>query len=248
MRKIRVLVDYQVDFVNGALACPTAERMDEALVNWMEEGLSNGELVVVTLDTHDKNYLETREGRLLPVVHCISGTPGYGLYGRVAAFVAMHPEIMVLAKESFGLDPKVLTGMLGATEWVNSVEEVEFAGLDGNICVPSNICCFQALFPQARMVVDAALIDSVNRALLCETLDVLRGLQVKILNPPQFYFARPVSGELEIYVPYHVESFLDAIRQASGLMYPYILMCRGEEDLPEHLTVETAKPYAAFGF
>lgn len=71
MSKVLVVVDYQKDFVDGALGFKKAEALEEGIYNKVKEYLDNGDKVVFTYDTHYDNYLETREGINLPVKHCI---------------------------------------------------------------------------------------------------------------------------------------------------------------------------------
>ena len=82
-----VVVDYQNDFVNGSLGSAAAASIEGAVCSRMEDYLAAGDGVFVTMDTHDDGYLETREGIMLPVVHCIEGTDGWELHGWVCEIV-----------------------------------------------------------------------------------------------------------------------------------------------------------------
>ena len=83
MRKILLVIDMQNDFINGALGTPEAEAIVDRVVE--EIGKYPAGDVIATRDTHPENYLETQEGRNLPVVHCVKGTPGWELHPRIAA-------------------------------------------------------------------------------------------------------------------------------------------------------------------
>ena len=98
--KTLVVVDYQVDFVDGALGFPGAEKLEPVILGKIEECRRDGGQVIFTLDTHGEDYLRTAEGRKLPIPHCIKGTPGHALYGRVAQ--AVLPEDVVIEKPAFG--------------------------------------------------------------------------------------------------------------------------------------------------
>ena len=74
MKKLLVVIDYQKDFVDGALGFEEAVTLEEGIYNKVNENLKEGNKVLFTYDTHEINYLETREGKNLPVVHCIKGT------------------------------------------------------------------------------------------------------------------------------------------------------------------------------
>ena len=79
MEKYLFVIDYQKDFVDGALGFPGAEKLDAGIAAKVRQ-YGKGH-VIFTRDTHFENYLETREGRNLPIVHCVKGTPGWELYG-----------------------------------------------------------------------------------------------------------------------------------------------------------------------
>ena len=85
MKKLLVVVDYQNDFVSGSLGFPKAAQLEEAIIKKIEDYRAAGDDVVFTLDTHGPDYLSTQEGKNLPVEHCIKGTDGWQLYGKVAA-------------------------------------------------------------------------------------------------------------------------------------------------------------------
>ena len=87
MKKILVVIDYQKDFVDGALGFKKAETLEEGIYNKGKENLAKGNKVVFTYDTHFDNYLETKEGKHLPVPHCYLDTDGHELYGRLKEFI-----------------------------------------------------------------------------------------------------------------------------------------------------------------
>lgn len=174
--KLLVVVDYQNDFVDGALGFPGAELLDEKIAQRINEyGEGN---VFYTLDTHSEDYMDTREGKLLPVVHCVKGSQGHAVYGKTAeALKAVNA--VGFCKESFGLDisnPDVVSALPRKED----VETVELCGLVSNICVVSNAVAFQTLYPQARIIVDSALTDSFDKSLNEQVLNVLKGLQVDV--------------------------------------------------------------------
>lgn len=175
MKRILIVIDYQKDFVDGALGFEGAEELDGLIAAKIREyGRGN---VFFTRDTHDENYLETREGRGLPVPHCIKGSPGWQLYGETAKALE---EIGAAGfdKRSFGLNiEKEARGLLP-----ESVCEIELAGLVSNICVISNAVVFQTYYPEAQITVDAALISGADKKLHTKALDILEGLQVCVKN------------------------------------------------------------------
>ncbi len=179
MKKILVVVDYQNDFVNGALGFPGAELLDEKIVKKIKEYAENNGTVIYTMDTHGKDYLNTREGKQLPIEHCIYGTEGWELYGETKK-VLESLNALELKKSTFGVSPALMNS--DNFLFCHNVESVEFVGLVTNMCVISNVAVFQARFPNAQMIVDPNLCDSFDKSLHDKTIDVLRGMQVKIIE------------------------------------------------------------------
>ena len=86
MKKLLVVIDYQNDFVNGALGFKKAEELEAGIYDKVKKYLSEGYNVVFTYDTHTNEYLNTREGKNLPISHCVINTKGHELYGRLKEF------------------------------------------------------------------------------------------------------------------------------------------------------------------
>ena len=82
-KRLLIVVDYQNDFVDGALGFEKAKELEPYLVNLIEEYKKNNDDIIYTMDTHQENYLQTEEGKYIPVVHCIRGTKGHELYGKI---------------------------------------------------------------------------------------------------------------------------------------------------------------------
>lgn len=175
MKKMLVVIDYQKDFVDGALGFAGAETLD-ALIAQKVRAYGTGN-VFYTLDTHTEDYLTTREGKNLPVVHCVKGTPGWQLFGETKTAL-QEVNAVGFEKESFGLNPTddVLQKLPAY------VEEIELVGLVSNICVISNAVVLQTLYPQATITVDANYTKSFDETLHAYTLSVLKGLQVNVIE------------------------------------------------------------------
>ena len=170
MNRYLFVIDYQNDFVDGALGFPGAEKLDGKIA-------AKGK-VFFTRDTHFENYLQTREGRNLPVVHCIKGTKGWEIYGETAQALR-EVEAEGIDKLVFGMD---VTDPATAAVLPESADEIELVGLVSNICVVSNAVVLQSKYPEASIVVDAACTDSFDKDLHTKVLDVLGGFQVKVVN------------------------------------------------------------------
>ena len=176
MNRYLFVIDYQNDFVDGALGFPGAEALDAGIAAKVR-AYGQGH-VLFTRDTHFDNYLDTREGRLLPVPHCLKGTHGWELYGETARACA-EVNAPAIDKLVFGMD---ISDPAVAAVLPESADEIELVGLVSNICVISNACVLQAKYPEARILVDAKLTASMDAAMHEKVLDVLEGFQVKVIN------------------------------------------------------------------
>lgn len=179
MSKLLVVVDYQKDFVNGSLGFKKAETLEKGIHAKVIEYLEKGDKVLFTYDTHEEDYLKTREGVNLPVVHCVDGSDGHGLYGSLKDFEG-DSRVMFLKKKSFGISP---LGMEEIKEKVGeNVESIELVGVVTNICVISNAVAFQAQYINSDVIVDGSLCASFDDNMHEKALDVLEGLQIKVIN------------------------------------------------------------------
>lgn len=155
MKKLLVVIDYQKDFVDGALGFEEAVTLEEGIYNKVNENLKEGNKVLFTYDTHEINYLETREGKNLPVVHCIKGTEGHKLFGKLQKF-EHNKNVISYEKYGFGLAPEDMIKI--SKEIGEDLEEIEIVGVVTNICVISNFVMFQSQYRNADIVVDASLL------------------------------------------------------------------------------------------
>ena len=176
MNRYLFVIDYQNDFVDGALGFPGAEKLDEKIAAKVR-AYGKGK-VLFTRDTHFENYLDTREGKNLPVVHCIKGTEGWQVYGETAKALE-EVEAKAIDKLVFGMD---VTDPATAAVLPESADEIELVGLVSNICVVSNAVVLQSKYPEATIIVDAECTDSFDKGLHEKVLDVLGGFQVKVIN------------------------------------------------------------------
>ena len=176
MNRYLFVIDYQNDFVDGALGFPGAETLDEKIAAKVR-AYGKGK-VLFTRDTHFENYLDTREGKNLPVVHCIKGSHGWQIYGETAKALA-EVEAPGIDKLVFGMD---VTDPGTAAVLPESADEIELVGLVSNICVVSNAVVLQSKYPEATVIVDASCTASFDKSLHEKVLDVLEGFQVKVIN------------------------------------------------------------------
>lgn len=175
MKKLLLVVDYQHDFVDGSLGFDGAEQLDGPISSRIARARAEGWDVAFTMDTHSADYLDTQEGRNLPVPHCILNSDGWQLYGQTGEALCKETD-MVVCKPSF---PSLWLG-----NWLKQqgYDTVELCGLVSNICVLSNAVIAKAALPEAEIVVDARLTASSDPVLHQKALDVLEGIQVTVLH------------------------------------------------------------------
>lgn len=138
--KCLVVIDMQNDFIDGALANPEAQKIVDKVADYIRN--FDG-LVYYTRDTHRDNYLETQEGKRLPVVHCIVGTPGWELNDTIKDAIGVSDG--VFNKPAFG------STFLGKS--LKKFKEVYFCGVCTDICVISNVLLAKAAAPETRIAV-----------------------------------------------------------------------------------------------
>ena len=174
MKKLLLVVDYQKDFVDGALGFPGAEALDGPIAEKIAAYRAAGDDVSFTMDTHRANYLDTQEGRRLPVPHCLAGSEGWALYGGTGQ--AKRSEDVVIQKGGF---PSLELG-----NWLEEREydQVELVGLVSYMCVISNAVVAKAALPEAEIVIDAACTAGPDPVLHEKALDLMEALQMTVIN------------------------------------------------------------------
>lgn len=155
MKSFLIVVDMQKDFVDGALGSKEAVAIVPNVVKKIKE--FDGD-IFVTYDTHFENYMETNEGKNLPVKHCIKGTDGWKLNDEVAAALS-GKEYTEVEKITFGSVklPELVKAAAGDEKFT-----VELVGLCTDICVVSNALMLKANFPEMDMSVDSACCAGVT--------------------------------------------------------------------------------------
>ncbi|MCC8139949.1 MAG: cysteine hydrolase [Lachnospiraceae bacterium] len=173
MQKILVVVDMQNDFIDGALG--TKEAV--AIVPRVEEKIRNFPgRVIFTRDTHEQNYMDTQEGKRLPVPHCIRGTEGWQI----------RPELAVLCKEAPVDKPTFgsveLGELLRQANEEEAIESITFVGLCTDICVISNALLAKAYLPEIPIVVDASCCAGVTPESHETALSAMKVCQITVEN------------------------------------------------------------------
>ena len=180
--KYLVVVDMQNDFIDGALGTPEAQAIVPKVVKKIEE--FDGE-VLWTQDTHRGDYLETQEGRLLPIKHCIVASDGWKLNSLVEAALqrkgAVDDQLHAFDKQTFG--SLGLAGRLYPdAAFGDGIEEVVLVGLCTDICVISNALLLKAFLPEVKITVDASCCAGVTPERHKNALEAMKACQIFIEN------------------------------------------------------------------
>ena len=177
--KVLVVVDVQNDFVmGGSLAYGYPEKSNtDAIVAKAKEFLSNGDFVIATRDTHGEDYLETLEGQMLPVKHCIDGTRGWQLVDSLNGLT--EHGVIAIDKITFG------TSQVGKNvKWLIGhgfdIDEIQVVGYCTSICVLSNAVLLRAAFPNMRITVLKDLCGDIDEESHKAALKVLRNQMIEI--------------------------------------------------------------------
>ena len=166
MKKLLVVVDMQNDFVDGSLGTKEAQDVVEKVQDAREEETD----IIFTRDTHQADYLQTQEGKKLPVEHCIQGTHGWEIIDALKPYV-----LKKLDKPTFG-----------STELAEIVKkmrytDIELVGLCTDICVVSNALLLKAVLPEARIQVDASCCAGVTPETHQAALETMKMCQIEII-------------------------------------------------------------------
>lgn len=181
--KILVVVDMQNDFIDGALGTKEAVSIVPRVVEKIRQ--FDGR-VLYTRDTHEGNYLETQEGRNLPVPHCIRGTKGWELASQIEAIRTEKAGEEPVDKPTFG------STTLGALLKVQDeemkkqgkpgIESVTLIGLCTDICVISNAMIVKAFLPEVPVKVDAACCAGVTPESHKNALEAMKVCQIEVIE------------------------------------------------------------------
>ena len=168
--KALIVVDMQNDFIDGALGTKEAVAIVGKVKEKIAEYRQNGDTVIFTRDTHSENYMDTQEGKNLPVPHCIKGTMGWEI----------SPELevgnsLIIDKPTFG--SKELAEHLSGTD---GLDEVELIGLCTDICVISNAMLIKAFMPEVKVSVDSLCCAGVTPESHSNALESMKMCQIEV--------------------------------------------------------------------
>lgn len=172
--KVLLVIDMQNDFITGSLGTPEAVSI---LSNVMVKMMGFDGVVLATRDTHGENYLETQEGKKLPVVHCVKGTEGWEIKKEIQELLLAKP----IDKPTFG--SMALAGILKEfQENMEPIESITLIGLCTDICVISNAMILKAAFPEIPIIVDASCCAGVTPESHKRALEAMKACQIEVIN------------------------------------------------------------------
>jgi nicotinamidase-related amidase len=192
--KVLIVVDMQVDFTTGSLGTKEAQAIVPLVAETIEQMADPNTVVIFTKDTHKVNYMDTLEGKNLPVPHCIKGTAGHSIVDEVfKAYINVHGDYknpwdayplaetnpIRIEKPTFGSIE--LQNTLYAMNDIEPIEEITLMGIDTSICVLSNAILCKATLPEVPINVIADCCSSVTPEAHKRALETMKLCQINII-------------------------------------------------------------------
>lgn len=172
MKRLYVVVDMQKDFIDGSLGTREAQEMLPRMVDRLTEIQARKDTdIIFTMDTHGSDYLETQEGKNLPVQHCIKGTDGWQIAAALQVFA--ERAVAIVEKPSFGY--------IGWQDIGKGYDEITMVGLCTDICVISNAMLLKAFFPGIRLRIDSTCCAGVTAESHNNALQSMKMCQMDII-------------------------------------------------------------------
>ncbi|MBE6094689.1 MAG: cysteine hydrolase [Schwartzia succinivorans] len=170
MKKALVVIDMQNDFIDGSLGTPEAQAIVLSVSERVKAAVQDGEKLIFTQDTHPKNYLQTAEGKKLPVEHCIKPSHGWALN---SSLIPYAKDAVVLEKPTFGAT--------GLPQHVAGFDEITVIGLCTDICVISNAMLLKAFLPEAKICVDSKCCAGITPKSHLRALEAMKMCQIDVI-------------------------------------------------------------------
>lgn len=168
MKKCIVVVDMQNDFIDGSLGTKEAQEMLPRLVKKLER--ETDAALVFTQDTHSADYLETQEGKNLPVKHCIKPEKGWEI----------SPVLKPFAEKAAAIVEKPTFGSTKLPDAVRGFDEIELVGLCTDICVISNALLLKAFYPEKSISIDASCCAGITPESHENALSAMKMCQIRV--------------------------------------------------------------------
>lgn len=167
MSKALIVIDMQNDFITGPLGNPDCRSVVPNIVQTIQQG--SYDQIIFTRDTHTENYLQTQEGRNLPVEHCIQGTEGWNIIDELSGIADQHTII-----------DKITFGSMKLPDYLKDNEEIDLVGVCTGICVISNAMILKAAYPETKISVIASATACVTPESKQTALDAMELCQITI--------------------------------------------------------------------
>lgn len=176
MEKVLIVVDMQNDFVTGSLGSKDAQAIIGNIKEKIDKYVEEGCRIIFTRDTHREDYLETLEGKNLPVKHCIIGTEGWKVVPELRTYCATYPKCDGVNKVTFGYEG--WKDVFGTSE----EHEIELVGVCTDICVVSNALALRMMYPSWNITVDASCCAGVTKEKHNAALEVMKSCQINVIG------------------------------------------------------------------
>ena len=175
--KTLIVIDMQNDFIYGALGSTEAQAIVPNVKKKIEEYKARGDEIIFTRDTHFDNYLETNEGKHLPVTHCIKNTEGWKVVPEIDITDREHID-----KHTFGYTAWTFLRDGDRVMGTRNLTDVEIIGVCTDICVVSNALILKALYPEINITVDASCCAGVTPSSHQDALTTMKMCQINVIG------------------------------------------------------------------
>ncbi|NLL92831.1 MAG: cysteine hydrolase [Clostridiales bacterium] len=176
MKKLLIVVDMQKDFIDGTLGTKEAVEIVPGVVKRIQEYEASGDTIIFTMDTHFEDYMDTQEGKKLPVAHCIKGTDGHKLCKEILE-LGIQEKCKVYEKLTFGSSE--FANDMAAGKY-DEYTDIELVGLCTDICVISNAMLVKTFLLNAEVVVDSRLCAGVTPESHKNALEAMKMCQIMV--------------------------------------------------------------------
>ena len=180
--KILVMIDMQNDFLTGALGNAQTAAVLENVCSYVKKYLFESKSpFIYTMDTHSENYLETQEGKNLPITHCIENTDGWKLPNEMEDIIsAAKNNVICIKKDTFGAKelPNVIAKI--ESESNEKIDEIELIGVCTDICVISNALLIKAFYPEIQITVNSMCCAGVTPQSHLNALEAMKMCQIRV--------------------------------------------------------------------
>ena len=186
--RVIVCVDLQNDFIDGSLGSAEAQAIVPRVVEKLNNIDKANTLVLFTKDTHYDDYLETFEGKRLPVKHCIENTPGWSINKEISSVIDNKRGVLTYSSKTIRRS-RVYKNTFGSDDLreffikhKDEIDEVEFVGLCTDICVISNVLMARQVMPDKVIKLDASCCAGVTHEKHLAALEVMKSCQIDVYN------------------------------------------------------------------